>query len=170
MKPTLYVLVGMIASGKSTWSRAAAEDGTIVVNDDALTLALHAGHYKFERKHLAAKKLIMHHMVRIFLERGCNVIVDAPNYDSHSRRLWVELGKLLGAHVVFVVFDRQGPFTHAQRRFIADARGLTFEKWLEVAVEHNRHWEPPLATEGQDETWHLLPDVAQPPAVKFKHP
>jgi dephospho-CoA kinase len=40
--PTIYVLVGMIASGKSTYARGRADGGAIVVSHDAITEGIHA--------------------------------------------------------------------------------------------------------------------------------
>jgi dephospho-CoA kinase len=37
-KPKIEVLVGMIASGKSTYSRSRAQDGAIIINDDGPVL------------------------------------------------------------------------------------------------------------------------------------
>ena len=48
----LELLVGPIASGKSTYSNKAAKEGAIIVNDDAIVTALHGGDHTLYDKAL----------------------------------------------------------------------------------------------------------------------
>jgi len=48
----IQILVGMIASGKSTYSKHAARLGFIVVNDDAIVNAVHGEDYTLYDKKL----------------------------------------------------------------------------------------------------------------------
>ncbi len=48
--PTLELLVGNIASGKSTWTAARAEQGWLTIENDSLLRSLHGGRYVCEEQ------------------------------------------------------------------------------------------------------------------------
>lgn len=146
----LQVLCGPICAGKSTYSKSAARQGWVIVNDDALVNAVHAGQYTLYDESL--KPLYKHlecAAVSTGLALGRSVIVDrGVNNRIASRRRWVGLGHSLDVPVVAVVFPDEGPEVHARRRAEVDGRGHSYDYWLAVALHHASEWEPPTLQEG----------------------
>jgi predicted kinase len=122
----------------------------VVVNDDALVNAVHAGQYTLYDKSLTPLyKQMEVTAVSTGLALGRTVIVDrGVNNKVASRRRWVGLAHSLGVPAVAVVFQDEGPEVHARRRADADGRGHPYEYWLRVAQHHASEWKEPTLEEG----------------------
>jgi predicted kinase len=145
------VLVGMIASGKSTYAREAARrQGAVIVNDDAIVQAVHGGDYSLYDKALKPLyKSVENHIAAVAVALGRDVVVDrGTNVSSAARRRWLGLASSLDCWAEAVVFGNAGPATHAGRRCEDDPRGHDYDYWLRVATAHDARWEPPVASEG----------------------
>jgi len=150
--PSITLLVGMIASGKSTYASVrAATFGDIVVNDDAMVMALHAGHYDLYDPSL---KLLYKQMAIVSattaIAMGRNVIIDALNHRVDTRTRWVSLARSIDVPINAVVFPRYMPAVHADRRHASDGRGLTYNHWFKAATEHAAEFQVVLPNEGFD--------------------
>lgn len=156
----LILLVGPIASGKSTYCRQAAQGGAIIVNDDAIVTALHGGHYQLYSEELKPLyKSVENEVVQMGLVLGRTVVVDRPNYSRAMRCRYIGLARSLNASVEVVLFDRQSSEIHAARRAKDDGRGGDYEYWLKVAKTHESLYEPPELEEGLDSIIHwTFPD------------
>jgi hypothetical protein len=56
---------------------------------------------------------------------------------------WIGISHSMDAIAEAVVFKREAPEVHARRRFLADARGYSYEEWLTCAIKHDAVWEEP---------------------------
>ena len=140
----LELLVGPIASGKSTYCRTAAKEGAIIVNDDAIVIAVHGGDYFLYQKSLKPLyKSIENCIVGTALAMGKVVIVDRPNHSISMRRRYIGLGKSFDAIVRVVMFERHDPKVHRKRRFDGDSRGTSLESWIKIAQHHEDLYEQP---------------------------
>lgn len=85
-KPTLWVLVGLSGSGKSTIATQIANENpnTIIVSSDAIREEL-TGNYE-NQEHNEEVFKIFHNRIRKNLENKKNVIADATNLTMKSRR------------------------------------------------------------------------------------
>lgn len=154
--PRLEILVGMIASGKSTYCKMRARDGALVVNDDAVVTALHGGNYDLYTEALRPLyKLVRTTMIRAGLMMGRDVVVDSTNLTTRRREKMVELAKECNAEPIAVVFPFESPEIHASRRWRTDNRGCSYEKWLAVARHHAKQYEPVVEL---DFEYPLLPE------------
>lgn len=153
----LQVLVGMIASGKSTYSLNAARSGVICMNDDAIVNMLHADDYTLYSKELKVLyKSIENHIIGTGLAMNRAVLVDRGlNVSVRGRKRWIALAKSFDVPCEAIVFKNDGPETHARRRFESDARGHPFEYWLRVAETHNSLYITPSVDEGFDAVHHI---------------
>lgn len=134
MSGTLEILVGPIASGKSTYSRTRAEQGAVIVNDDAIVQAVHAGDYSLYDKSLKpVYKAVENQILQTALTLGRTVVVDRPNCSRAMRRRFIGIAKSLGAHVTAIEFPREHPKVHAERRYESDSRGLVLNHWMGVS-------------------------------------
>jgi len=143
MKPKLYVLVGNIASGKSTFAQMMSLNGAFVVDADTIVNMYHGGRYKlYDEQNKKVYHKAEEEMIKIPLLGGKDVIISRLNHKRKTRLRWIKLAKEVGSDVVAVKFKWESPEIHAKRRMDHDSRGLTFERWLSVAIsKHNeREW------------------------------
>jgi hypothetical protein len=155
------VLIGMIASGKSTYARKRADEGALVISHDDLTEMLHA-RYRYEpglrelyrdMEEVLAIRALMH---------SKDVVIDRTHLTKESRERWIRFVRdrvnsrfpspPSAVEIVAVVFPMESPGEHASRRFEADSRGRPFEEWLNVVVRHanQAYVEPIDDSEGFD--------------------
>jgi predicted kinase len=146
----LQVLVGPIASGKSTYARAAAKSGVICMNDDAIVNMLHADDYTLYDKSLKVLyKSVENHIIGTALAMQRVVMVDRGlNVSVRGRKRWIALANSFDVPCEAIVFKNEGPEVHAQRRAHMDSRGHTFEYWLRVANRHQSEYVEPTLEEG----------------------
>jgi predicted kinase len=110
------VLVGLPASGKSTWAR---ENGITAISSDALRelLADDATDQTIHREVFRHVRALLR--TRIAIGRACTA-VDATNLTPRERRPYIEIARKLGARVEAVVFDT--PLEECLKRNRARAR------------------------------------------------
>jgi len=152
-KPRIEVLVGMIASGKSTYSAKRAQEGAIVINDDSIVTAVHGGVYTLYSKELKPLyKSIEDHILHIAIAMGKDVIIDRGlNLARQSRVRWIALAKSLEAEPIAILFPIESPEVHAKRRTEHDSRGTSYERWLVNARHHLSVYQEVQAEEGFSE-------------------
>ena len=144
----LEILVGPIASGKSTYCRQAAEEGAVIVNDDAIVTGIHAGTYGLYNEGLKPLyKAVENTIIQMGLAMGRRVIVDRPNHSRKMRRRYIALGLSMDVPVCIVMMKRESPEVHAARR-AKESRGYSYEHWLEAAQLHEALYEAPCKAEG----------------------
>lgn len=148
----IQVLVGMIASGKSTYCRNAAKSGVIAVNDDAIVNLVHADEYTlYDKKLKILYKSIENNIIGLGLCMGRTVLVDRGlNVSKEGRQRWLALAKSYDVPCEAIVFPFDGPLIHAQRRFDSASRGHTLGYWQDVALCHAKQYIEPHWTEGFD--------------------
>lgn len=159
--PKLEILVGLIASGKSTYARSRATEGAIVVSEDAITMGLHGGVYPMcdYTALLALYKSVADHQIRAALMMGRDVVVDATNLSRSTRAKLIEMARECGASSSGVVFRREPPEVHARRRTLDDDRGLSYEHWLELIRSHEEIYEEPCLSEHFDALIQIKSDL-----------
>lgn len=145
----IEVLVGMIASGKSTYAKGRAAEGAIIVNDDALVIALHGGRYDMYAQALKPLyKAMESAAVHAAIAAGRDVVIDRTNLSRETRAFYVALARRLDTSAGVVVWMPGTPEQHATSRFRSDARGYTYAQWLAVAERHLAGYQPVLPDEG----------------------
>lgn len=133
------VLVGMIASGKSTYARKRADAGALVVSHDDLSEMLHA-RYRYEPELRECYRRMEEDLVVRAMQAGRDVIIDRTHLTKESRARWVDYvhpfwnGSRID--IIAVRFPIEAPEVHASRRVSADSRGRSYEEWLRVATHH----------------------------------
>lgn len=152
----LEILVGPLASGKSTYCNQAAEKGDVIVNDDSIVNSIHAGNYKLYDESLKPLyKTTENTIIQVALALGRRVVIDRPNHSVAMRQRYIGLGRSFDATVAIIMFDREEPIVHAKRRVASDSRGHDLDYWLMVAKKHEGQYEPPdQAIEFFDEISH----------------
>ncbi len=146
----IYVLVGMIASGKSTYCKNAAKAGVLIMNDDAIVNLVHADDYTlYDKKLKILYKSIENHVISLGITIGKSVVVDRGlNISIKGRKRWLALADSFDVQCEAISFVNEGPETHAQRRVASDSRGYLYDYWLKVAEHHHSIYAPPTVDEG----------------------
>lgn len=157
---TLELLVGSIASGKSTWTRMRADQAWLTVNNDTLVRSMHGGEYAWDLQVPGLVELLAEQIITAAAAASRSVIVDNTNRTRQQRAAIVRHGREMGMQVKIVLFPRESAEVHAERRFRSDPRGCTYEYWLEVARKIETEWEDPGTDEADEIT--RLPDDWMP--------
>lgn len=148
----IYLLVGPIASGKSTYSREQARKGALIINDDAIVDALHAGIQTLYSKDI---KLLYKQLEMVIMTTGValgkDIVIDRPSYKKATRARYVQMAKAIDHPITAVIFPNMGPEVHAERRFKSDPRGYDQKWWTRVAKEHQDNWQDVEESEGFDD-------------------
>jgi hypothetical protein len=143
----LEVLIGMIASGKSTYARARADAGALVICHDDLTEMLHA-RYRYEAELRDMYRAMMTELAELALLAGRDVVIDRTHLTRESRAVWVsfrkewdvrqgdESSQWAPVELVGVTFPTDLPERHALRRWRENNRGRTYDVWLDVTRHH----------------------------------
>lgn len=160
-RPLMEVLVGPVASGKSTYARKRAAAGALVVCDDAIVLACHGGNYDLYDP--ALKPLYVQVEAAIVTAAalaGLDVVVDTGGRTRAKRGRFLGLARALGFRTAAVTFRWETAEVHAARRFAHDPRGYSYELWLRVCREHEGMFEPITIAEDFDSVKAFVPEPA----------
>ena len=145
----LEILVGMIACGKSTYAVKRAKEGAVIVNMDNIVLALHGGEYRcYDPKLKPLYWALEQQAILMALAMGKDVVVDRTNLTRDRRQRYIQLAKSVKAEVYAMQFMIVDPKVHTQRRWESDARGVSRERWQEIAEGHLAEYEEPTPAEG----------------------
>lgn len=144
------LLVGPLASGKSTYSARAAAKGFVIVSDDAIVNVVHGGVYTLYDPALKPLyKSTENHLLTTAIAMGRSVVVDRGlNCSKASRERWIAIARSMDVPCEAVVFKDEGPEVHAKRRAEADGRGISEEGWLWIAKAHKERYSCPTLSEG----------------------
>lgn len=148
----IEILCGMIGSGKSTYTKAMATSGALVVNDDSIVNAIHGGYnYLYNQRHKYLYKQIENSIIYYGVNEKLTVIIDRPNLKVDTRKRYIGIAKSMDVGVRAIIFPILGKEIHVNRRIQSDARGLSKEEWEKVYDNHLSIYEPPSISEGFDE-------------------
>lgn len=140
----IELLVGPIASGKSTYCNIMATEGAIIVNDDSIVTAVHGGNYNLYKDSLKPLyKNIENSIIGTAISMGLKVVIDRPNHSMKMRNRYIALGNSFDVPVNLIMFQREAPEIHAERRFKSDSRGHSLQYWIDVARNHDSLYEAP---------------------------
>jgi len=153
----IRILVGMVASGKSGYSRLLAENGWVIMSDDSIVTAVHGGLYQlYDRKLKPLYKSTENHIAAMALALGRPVAIDrGTNMSVSARRRWIGLAKSFDVPCEAAVFPFASAEEHARRRSASDPRGREASWWTRVAESHLEQYEEPTVSEGLETVFHL---------------
>lgn len=145
----IELLVGEIASGKSTYAKKRAREGAVIVNDDAVVTAVHGGDYTlYNDSFRCIYKNVGLTIIGTAMALGKDVIIDKTNLTVVQRKKYIGLAESYNAESWAIVFPSEDYKIHAQRRYDADSRGVSLEQWVRVARGHAEKYQEPCTNEG----------------------
>jgi F420-dependent oxidoreductase-like protein len=150
--PCVVVLVGPVASGKSTWAQRWFEPAQIV-SSDALRALVGEGEHDLAAS--ADAFALLDDVVARRLRRRLTTVIDTLGLDADQRRQWRERAAAAGLPCVAVVFDT--PAQECRRR--NSEREIAVR--ADVVANQLRRW-PDVRSDVAAETWH---DVVTPDPV-----
>ena len=147
----LILLIGNIASGKSTLSKEYAEKGYVVVSRDAIRYMVGAGEYVFNPDLEPVIKTGTQALLEKFLEDELCIVYDEVNVCESLRQPTIELAKKYGYTITAVVLPRISKKKSVNRR-VKDPHGTDDrDVWNTVWTNFNLMFQFPTLAEGIDE-------------------
>jgi len=97
--PTMFLMIGLPRSGKSTWAESNSNNAILISNDWIRENILHAPHCKSTDP---AVWMIVDASARLLLSQGTNVIIDGVHLTKSVRKFFVDMARECGAEIVMV--------------------------------------------------------------------
>jgi predicted kinase len=148
MMTKLYLPVGMIGSGKSTWAREFIKTtpNTYIIAGDDIRFMLNGGIYEHDPELESAIKEMLFNSTRALLKGKHNVILDEC-YCSLSKDMRKEVALTLGDTIdaldtIAVVFPERGMQDRIEDKVMKGLRGKTVAYWKRVFREMLEDYEP----------------------------
>lgn len=142
----LYLPIGMIGSGKSTWSRQfiKTDSKTKIVSGDNIRFMLHGGEYFYHSTLEPAVIDILMQSTETLLLHGYDVILD-EGYCSLTRKMRQRVASFALFHnvvCVAVVFPERNLEDRIEDKVTKGLRGKTVTYWKRVFREMVEIYEP----------------------------
>ena len=146
----VYILTGLIGSGKSTWAKKKAEESnTIIINKDSLRIMLR-GVYFFDKGYEPLVEQLAKTCFLKALQKGYNVIIDETNLTKKKRRFWIDAVKenhyLIDTPVEFEITWFPEKKNNVENR-MKEPKGRPQEEWEAVYKGMKASFEEPAFDE-----------------------
>ena len=154
IQPKLYVLIGVPASGKSTWVNAQnwSNDCAIVSTDywvEREAKSRGVTYSEIFEEYMPTALELMLHMVELAYEEGRDIIWDQTSTTVSSRLRKI---KLLPDYYKIAVVCKTPPMSEIMTR-VNNRPGKNIPR--DVIVKMIKNWEDPTIEEGFDEIWNI---------------
>ena len=136
----VYILRGLIGSGKSTWAKKEClAQETYVVSPDKIRAMLNA-EYVYNEEEDELVTTICKEAIEIILEAGFDVIVDGCNLTYEGRiEEWLIAAAGFDTKIIGVIFPEKDKDWHVQRVVKSD-KGCCKKYWEEVwDIQHEQY-------------------------------
>jgi len=146
---TCIIVIGNIASGKTTATLEFLEYDFKVVSADSIRQALNGGKHKFDKKLESIVWSCEFHLFKLLLHYGLNVIVDATNltksyrkrYLNHLKNEYPEYQRMV------IVMPRISLRETLKRKKALGATKEELNAWRDVYLRYDKLMEPPTDEE-----------------------
>lgn len=142
----LYLPIGLIGSGKSTWARQYIKDhpNPKIVGGDEIRFMLNGGNYVHDESLEPIILEVLFGATQTLLSSGCDVILDEC-YCSLSREMRarvVTVVSFYATEIIAVVFPECDMQDHIDDKILKGLRGKTVNYWKRVFCEMKEVYEP----------------------------
>jgi len=142
----VYILTGLIGSGKSTWAKRKVQedDNAIIINRDSIRTMI-KDKYIYHKKYEEFIKEIAREILFTAIGYGFNVIIDETNLTKEKRAFWIqEVGCYIDVQTILVYC------TESERNLeyrMREPRGQDYKKWKTVLEGMKKSFEEPELSE-----------------------
>lgn len=144
----VYILCGLIGSGKSTWAKETAKKtGAIIINRDSIRTMIF-GCYSYDRQKEDFVCNIAESILMRASDCGYDVIIDETNLTVKKRKRWINLAKDIHAWQIELIWFTEEKNNLSNR--MNDARGIDEATWSKVLEDMKKTFEVPIIEEGFD--------------------
>lgn len=153
MIKTLYITIGNIGSGKTTWVKdfIKGNPNTVVINKDDIRRMLHAGEYIYDEEIETEIHLGLLSFLDQFDSSLKDMIIDETNMSQKERADFIDYGDEFDYDIVGLVFPKLSREECVSRRMKNNHGDVPEEVWKEVWDKKNEEYEEPILEEGFDE-------------------
>lgn len=150
---TVTVLVGNIASGKSSYLEDNADSA--IISRDCIRKQF-ANTIDEDYIYDEYLERIIHSMIEELMHGLCyigtvDIIIDETNMTKEGRRMFIEIAKSYRYKTKAIVFPDLGEDIHIKRRLKDNHGDISEETWREVYREKKERYEVPYLEEGFDD-------------------
>ena len=144
----LILLIGNIASGKTTETLKLVKEGYRVISRDAIRYMVGAGNYIFDIDLEPTIKRSTLALLEEFLKDEINIVYDEVNVSKKLREPTIKLAKKYGYEVYALILPRVSKEESVNRR-LKDNHGETSKDVWEIVWENfDKLYEEPTKEEG----------------------
>lgn len=147
MGKNLYVLIGNIAAGKSTWVNNYREH-SYVVSRDIIRYEFGDGDYLFDYELEPCIDKIVKGQTEGCMVLGNDLIIDETQMTKKSRAWVLALGKKYGYTITGLVFPDRGMESHVEARLGDNHGSITRGMWESIYTRKQEAFEYPDVSEG----------------------
>lgn len=146
----IYILCGLIGSGKSTWAKNFVKNrkDTVIVNKDSIREML-KGQYNYTPNLEPLVKEIAEYSYIKALDSGFNVVIDETNITKEKRKYWVKLpeqSEIYDTKFIIVYFSEKE--NNIENR-MKSPKGISEKEWQKVYESMLNSFEKPTEDEGE---------------------
>lgn len=154
----LYITIGNVGSGKTTYIKSVI-DNEIVISKDDLRYSLGAGSYIFDVKLEPAVHRSILQTLNFFLITNRDIFLDETNIDAHYREQFITIAKNHDYKIIALVFPKFNKKLSVDRR-MTNPHGCPDRKiWNGVWDKFNKKYDAPTFKEGFDEITYINPKL-----------
>lgn len=157
-KRNLYILVGNIGSGKTTFALEFITFGgknIVCVSGDSLRYMIGAGKYTYQKAFEPILKQTVLDIIRRFMENRLHIIVDDTHMTKETRKGLLSLAKEFNYDAIAFVFSRQTKRICVDRRMKKPHDIRDRKVWEGVWDKLNNLYETPIIEEGFREIYNV---------------
>jgi predicted kinase len=142
----LFLMVGLVGSGKSTWSerKVGRSNNTVIINRDKIRDMIHGGNYRYTKEIEDTVKKASNWMLSMYLRSGYDVILDETSLTYRQRNSVTNIAKKHNAEVEIVWCDETKNNLEYRMR---NPRGIEKSEWQKAIARQRKLYELPSIDE-----------------------
>jgi len=142
----IYILTGLIGSGKSTWAKRKVQenDNVIIINRDSIRTMI-KDKYVYHIRYEKCIKVMAEQMVSVAIAYGFDVIIDETNLTKEKRAFWIEASDYFINVQLVLVYCTESENNLEYR--MREPRNQSEEVWASVLEGMKKSFEEPELSE-----------------------
>ena len=152
----LIILVGNIASGKTTLVKDLVKLGYLVLSRDDIRYMLGGGEYIWDTNLEKIIKDIQLSLLRKIVRKKYDVVIDGTNMSMMSREDALAIANKAGYETIAYVMPKISKKKSVERRLANNHGNTTKKQWEDIWLKFDMWYEEPTHEEGFNKIHHKL--------------